>query len=151
MSQSFRVGLNQKRGLPAYGSYGASCELEVEFDLQTLLTAPEELEARVRAAFALCRKAVEEELVLHADRLATQTASTRSSAVTIGEAAITKHPLTAAHPARRAHTGADSGNPQLAERSGVEVVKLLESTCGVVNVGELTLRRRVCASIGWQR
>ena len=56
------IGLSQKRGLPNYGSAGASCQIEVEVDAALLAQDPEQFQHRVRTAFAACRQAVSEEL-----------------------------------------------------------------------------------------
>lgn len=56
------VGLSQKRGLPNYGSAGASCHVEVELDGAMLAHDPARFQQRVREAFAACRQAVDEEL-----------------------------------------------------------------------------------------
>jgi hypothetical protein len=53
-----QIGLSQKRGLPNYGSAGASCQVEVELDSQD----PAHFQQQVREAFAACRQAVQEEL-----------------------------------------------------------------------------------------
>jgi hypothetical protein len=51
-----------KRGLPSFGSIGASCGLELELDAQLLSEAPEQFRARVRDAYDACARAVQDEL-----------------------------------------------------------------------------------------
>ena len=60
------VGLSRKVGQPGFGSLGASCGVQVELDATLLHDDPEAFEARVRQAFAACRRAVRDELGLHA-------------------------------------------------------------------------------------
>lgn len=56
------IGLSQKRGLPNYGSAGASCHIELELDAALLSQNPEQFQNRIRTAFGACRQAVHEEL-----------------------------------------------------------------------------------------
>ena len=62
MPLTLNVGLSQKMGLPDYGSLGASCHVELELGSHLLERNPEIFQQEVRAAFAACRQAVEEEL-----------------------------------------------------------------------------------------
>jgi hypothetical protein len=68
MPLMLNVGLTRKVGLPNYSSVGAACNVQVELDGQLLLADPEALQAKARAAFAACSRAV-------ADELARQTAA----------------------------------------------------------------------------
>jgi hypothetical protein len=65
MSLKLTVGLSKKVGLPNYGSLGATCGLEVEVPSLSLHSDPEALERQVRAAFAACARAVQDELDRH--------------------------------------------------------------------------------------
>ena len=62
MPLRLNVGLQQKKGLPHYGSLGAACHLELELEASLLERDPEEFHKQVAAAFAICRDAVAEEL-----------------------------------------------------------------------------------------
>ena len=62
MPLTLNVGLSQKMGLPDYGSLGASCHVELELSSHMLDRNPVVFQQEVRAAFAACRQAVEEEL-----------------------------------------------------------------------------------------
>jgi hypothetical protein len=67
MPLRLNVGLTKKVGLPAFGSIGATCHVEVELDAN-LLHDPENFQRHVRHAFSVCTQAV-------ADELSRQTAS----------------------------------------------------------------------------
>lgn len=63
MPLKLQVGLQQKVGLPAYSSLGASCHVELELDGRLLDRSPETFQQEVERAFAACREAVQAELV----------------------------------------------------------------------------------------
>lgn len=54
------VGVSRKRGLPGFGSVGASCGLEIR--AEPWASDPEQFEARVREAFDACARAVDDQL-----------------------------------------------------------------------------------------
>ena len=82
------VGLTRKVGLPAYGSLGASCQLEVELDPHLAFSDVPTLQQRIRYLHGICRQAVEEELALRQESLATDQRSVDSRLQeTNGEAA----------------------------------------------------------------
>lgn len=56
------VSVAHKRGLPGFGSMGASCGLELEVDAELFNAAPEQFQARVREAYDACARAVQDEL-----------------------------------------------------------------------------------------
>lgn len=62
MPLRLQVGLQQKVGLPDYGSLGASCQVELELDGQLLERNPDAFQREVERAFAGCRQAVQTEL-----------------------------------------------------------------------------------------
>lgn len=62
MPLRLQVGLQQKVGLPNYGSLGASCQVELELDNQLLERNLETFQREVEQAFAACRQAVQTEL-----------------------------------------------------------------------------------------
>ena len=70
MPSKLSVGVSRKVGQPGYGSLGASCGVDLELDPSLLRDDPEGFEARARAAYAACARAVDAEL----DRLAAPSA-----------------------------------------------------------------------------
>jgi hypothetical protein len=64
MPLKLSVGLTRKMGLPAYGSLGASCQLEVELDPHLVFSDIPTLQQRIRYLHGICRQAVEDELAL---------------------------------------------------------------------------------------
>lgn len=62
MSSRITVGLNRKVGQPNYGSLGASCHVDLDVDAASILNGGDELVARIRKTFGLCRQEVEREL-----------------------------------------------------------------------------------------
>ncbi len=62
MPLRLNVGLQQKVGLPDFGSLGASCQVELELDSQLLDRSPDALQAEIARAFDACRQAVQTEL-----------------------------------------------------------------------------------------
>ncbi len=65
MPLQLHVGLQQKIGLPDYGSLGASCYVELELDGQLLDRDPDRFQQDVARAFAACHQAVQAELARH--------------------------------------------------------------------------------------
>lgn len=62
MPLRLQIGLQQKIGMPNYGSLGASCHVELELDSQILDRHPENFQQEVERTYAACRQAVREEL-----------------------------------------------------------------------------------------
>jgi hypothetical protein len=62
MSLKLVVGVSKKRGLPEYSSVGASCNVEIELETSLLPHDLDTFHQRVRAAYAACRQAVDDEL-----------------------------------------------------------------------------------------
>jgi hypothetical protein len=62
MPLKLTVGLAKKVGRPNYGSFGASCGVEIELAADAIRGDPDALLGGARAAFAACRRAVDEEL-----------------------------------------------------------------------------------------
>ena len=54
------MGVSRKRGLPGFGSVGASCGLELALD--PAAADPGRFEVKVREAFDLCTRAVDDQL-----------------------------------------------------------------------------------------
>ncbi len=73
------VGLSKKKGLPEYGSLGASCHVEVELDSSLIQQDVEKFHAHVRRAYAACAQAVNDELSRQHDDSATHTPPGRPS------------------------------------------------------------------------
>jgi hypothetical protein len=65
MPLRLNVGLSKKIGLPAYGSIGATCHVEVELD-SNLLHDAENFQRHVRRAYSVCGAAVIDELARQA-------------------------------------------------------------------------------------
>jgi hypothetical protein len=61
MPLKLNVGLTRKLGLPGFSSAGAACHVELELD-QDLLRDPEAFHSTACAAFAACRRAVDDQL-----------------------------------------------------------------------------------------
>ena len=67
MALKLNVGVSRKVGLPAFGSVGASCNLELEVDAGLLERDLDAFHARVRDAYVAAHQAVHDELArLHA-------------------------------------------------------------------------------------
>ena len=64
MTIKINVGVNKKIGLPDYGSAGSHCAIEIEADNSVLADAEQFLQ-RVKDAYEVARKSVEEELAHH--------------------------------------------------------------------------------------
>lgn len=62
MSTTLKVGLAKKVGQPNYGSLAASCHVEFEVEGLCLPDGLDAFQEQVRAAFAACCQAVQEEL-----------------------------------------------------------------------------------------
>jgi hypothetical protein len=77
MPLKLNVGLSKKCGLADYGSAGASCNIEFEADPMLLNRDLDELQDRVRHAFAACRQAVQEELAREQNGAAASPAETK--------------------------------------------------------------------------
>ena len=58
----FNVGVSRKVGLPAYGSAGASCNIEVEIPSDLLRDGAEGFHDQIRNAYLAARRAVDDEL-----------------------------------------------------------------------------------------
>lgn len=79
MPLRLQVGLQQKVGLPDYGSLGASCHVELELDSQLIARSPDAFQQEVTRAFDACRQAVQNELAR------TKPAATNGSPKTNGQ------------------------------------------------------------------
>jgi hypothetical protein len=71
MAFKINVGLSRKIGQPYFGSFGASCHIDLEIDPQALGRGPEAIPREILDAFAICKRAVDAELAkcdqTHAD------------------------------------------------------------------------------------
>ena len=61
MPLTLTVGVSRKLGLPNYGSVGATCAVQLELE-PLIFYEQETLHRRIREAFDVCRRAIEEEL-----------------------------------------------------------------------------------------
>ncbi len=64
MTLRISVGMSKKVGQPNFGSFGASCQVEVELDCNDDRGSALQLQARISRAFSICKAAVESELAL---------------------------------------------------------------------------------------
>ena len=62
MPMTLKVGLTRKLGQPDFGSLGASCDVQLELDGALLFANPDELQEKIRSAYAACERAVTAEL-----------------------------------------------------------------------------------------
>ena len=62
MTSKVTVGFSEKRGLPNFGSIGASCSVELQLDSTVVGGDGEAFEVRMRKAFDACRRVVGREL-----------------------------------------------------------------------------------------
>lgn len=62
MAVKLSVGLQKKVGLPDYGSFGASCNVEFEIDRSLIDQDLDGFHQKVAGAFAACRQAVNDQL-----------------------------------------------------------------------------------------
>ena len=67
MPLTLNVGVSKKRGLPDYGSVGATCHVAVELDAALLTGDQEGFQRQVQNAYAACARAVNEELARHGE------------------------------------------------------------------------------------
>ena len=66
MPLTLNVGLSKKKGLPDFGSVGASCSVAVELD-GSLLEDTEGFHRRIRKAYEACARAINDELARQRD------------------------------------------------------------------------------------
>src|SRR5262245_37965023 len=62
MPLKLTVGLTRKLGLPGYSCAGAGCHVGLELEQDLLQADPETFQATARAAYAACRRAVDDQL-----------------------------------------------------------------------------------------
>lgn len=129
MPLKLQVGLQQKRGLPDYGSLGASCHVEIELDSQLLDRNPAAFQQEVQRAFQACREAVQTELG-------------RQSSAEQKEAppANNGHPATKT-PARRATQSQLRALRAIATRQGFDLAADLQQRFGITRPEELELQQ----------
>jgi hypothetical protein len=72
------AGLTRKIGLPAYGSAGASCMIEIELDQTLVLQDATALQSRLDTVYEICRDAVERELLKYQPPRQTMTVESHS-------------------------------------------------------------------------
>lgn len=65
MTMKLSIGLSKKIGLSNYGSLGASCNVELEFDQSLIVSDLDGFHDRVRRTFVACRQSVDDELARH--------------------------------------------------------------------------------------
>jgi hypothetical protein len=119
------VGLNKKIGEAAYGSRGASAELQLEAE-SSLVDRPDRLRERIRPLFALAKASVDEEL-----NGANPSQANRHAGDGHGRRRDDARKATASQ-ARALHV--------IADRQRVDLAGLLRHRFGVDTAGDLTIR-----------
>jgi hypothetical protein len=130
MPLKLQVGLQQKVGLPAYSSLGASCHVELELDGQLLERSPGTFQHEVERAFAACREAVQTELARQ--QPATQNGQTPHT--TNGHRAQTDA-------ARRATQSQLRALRAIASRHGFDLAADVQQRFGIAQPEELDLQQ----------
>lgn len=151
MALRLNVAVSRKVGLPGYCSAGASCGVEVELDAAVLRQDPGAFHARVRAAFAAARQAVDDELA----RIQAELTAPPRAAVAEAPPRADRAPLNGGppeSPAAEGRTGAPAARgPRrctgkqarairaIARGLGCDLGRLLQDEYRVVLPDELTL------------
>lgn len=130
MPLRLQVGLQQKVGLPDYGSLGASCHVELELDGQLLERNPDGFQQEVSRAFDACRQAVKTELAR------TKPATTNSMPKTNGQNGH-KHGETP----RRATASQARALKAIAGRQKFDLAADLQQRFGVTRPEDLDLQQ----------
>lgn len=130
MPLKLHVGLQQKVGLPDYGSLGASCHVELELDGQLLDREPDRFQQEVARAFQSCREAVQEELA----RTKPAPQNGQSHPTTNGHA-------TKSNTARRATQSQLRALRAIASRQGFDLVADVQQRFGIAQPEELELQQ----------
>jgi hypothetical protein len=133
MPLKLTVGLTRKLGLPGYCSAGAGCHVELELDHE-LLRDPEAFHATARAAYAACRRAVDDQLARYQPAAASQV-PVDGHAHDDGDG--TAVPPGAGH--RAATPGHVRALVALARRRGADLGAILHDDYGVGRPEDLTL------------
>ncbi len=131
MPLRLEVGLQQKVGLPDYGSLGAACHVELELDSQLLDRNPDAFRQEVEKAFATCRHAVQAELNRHKPAPAT---SPGSSSTTNGRSKSSPGP-------RRATPSQLRALRAIATRQQFDLAADLERRFGIAQPEDLDLQQ----------
>lgn len=130
MPLKLQVGLQQKVGLPDYGSLGASCHVELELDGQMLDRDPDRFQHEVARAFAGCREAVQAELA----RQKPATQNGRSQPASNGQSAKTTA-------ARRATQSQLRALRAIASRQGFDLAADVQQRFGIARPEDLGLQQ----------
>jgi hypothetical protein len=138
MPTNVSIGLSKKKGLPDFGSIGASCHVEMELDSQILSGDQEQFRQHVRRAYNACRQVVEEEI---AATDANQTiAGQHSSPVN----RVANHSTNGSTNGRSEVRNATSSQVRaifaIANRNGVDLSTVLNSQFSVTRPDDLSIR-----------
>jgi hypothetical protein len=129
MPLTLNVGVSKKRGLPDYGSVGATCNVAVELDAALLTGDQDGFQRQVRNAYAACARAVNEELARHGDDSHASNGPGRA-------------PSNGSHRnnGRKATASQVRAIRAIASRHGVDLTSELHSRSGVNRPEDLTVR-----------
>src|SRR5579859_3498492 len=95
MPLTVTVGFSQKLGQPDYGSLGASCQVEREFDGGLLDHDPDTFQTKIHEMYAACAQAVQDELTRRrAEEIHNSPASGKGSKKTTKESKSSAIPAT---------------------------------------------------------
>lgn len=129
MTMKITVGLSRKIGQPHFGSLGASCQLDLELDPQTLRGQPQWAEMKIREAFTLCRQSIDAELAQHAQP---DLQTHHSSPALNGPSHWAQEPSTG--------SSHNSSGPRPATPAQVKAIHTIASKTGVTLASELSRR-----------
>lgn len=116
-----------------YGSKGAGCAVEVEVD-GAMLERPEELRARLRRLFEICRLSVDEELATEAEVGHGHTTSNGN-----GNGTATSGNGRRRDGTRKATASQARALHAIADRQGINLAELLRQRFGVDQAGDLAI------------
>ena len=152
MALKLNVGVSRKVGLPAFGSVGASCNLELEVDAGLLERDLDAFHARVRDVYVAAHQAVHDELArLHAGAQAgppehprddprPDVRATRDRPETNGRRADAPRGNGDRRPSARAATARQvAALVALARRAGADLEGLLRDEYGVTRPEQLSV------------
>jgi hypothetical protein len=138
MPTNVSIGLSKKKGLPDFGSIGASCHVEMELDSQILSGDQEQFRQHVRRAYNACRQAVEEEIA------ATDANQTNRGQHSQPVNRVANHSTNGSTNGRSEVRNATSSQVRaifaIANRNGVDLPPLLNSQFSVARPEDLSIR-----------